>query len=107
VREEPQPLAFVARVVALGVRLLAFARVMRDGPRVGLVQAPVQRAKIFRADWSMPLDGELGDCLMDATVSVDDLRDGEPLPQQVVPVLHRAPANVRISSQSESKGVDQ
>ena len=76
--EETHPFVVTVRGF-VRVRLLAFARVHRDGARDGLVEASVERAEVFRADRRVRLHGQLGNGLTDVTIIVNDLRDGEPL----------------------------
>ena len=91
--EEPEAFA-PARGLSVEGRLILFTPVLGHGARDRLVQAAVQRAKVIRADGRVHFDGEVGDGLTDVAVVVHDLRHGEPLKQQVMPVLKCAPANL-------------
>ena len=71
-REEPQSLA-PARGLAFDRELVTIAAVLRDGARDGVVQAAVQRLKVFRADGRIHLHGQLGDGLADVAIVVHDL----------------------------------
>ena len=84
--EETHPFVVTVRGF-VRVRLLAFARVHRDGARDGLVQASVEGPEVFRADRRVRLQGQVGNGLTDVTIIVNDLRDGEPLEEQIVSVL--------------------
>ena len=53
------------------------------------------------------LHRQIGDGLTDVAVVVHDLRHGEALKQQVVPVQHRAVADLRARRQAEAQRVDQ
>ena len=93
VGEEPQTLA-PARRLTVPRRLVASAAVLGDGPRDRIVEAPVQRAEIFRADRRVGLHRQFGDRLADVAVVVHHLRDREALAQQVLTVLDRAAADL-------------
>ena len=93
VSQEPEALA-PARGLSVEGGLISFAPVLGDGARDGVVQASVQRAKIICADGRVHFHGQLGDGLTDVAIVVHDLRHGEPLKQQVMPVMDRAPANL-------------
>ena len=91
--QEPEALA-PARGFSIEGGLISFAPVLGDRARDGVVKASVQRAKVVRADGRVHFHRQLGDRLTDVAIVVHDLRHGEPLKQQVVPVLDRAPANL-------------
>ena len=105
-REEPEALA-PACGLAVERGLIAFAPVLGDRARDRVVEAPVQRAKVVRADGRVQFHGQLGDGLTDVAIVVHDLRHGESLKQQVVPVLDRAPADLRARRQAEAQRVHQ
>ena len=93
--QEPEALA-PARGLSVEGGLISFAPELGDGARDGVVKASVQRAKVIRADGRVHFHRQIGDGLADVAVVVHDLRDGESLKQQVMPVLDRAPANLRV-----------
>ncbi len=69
----------------VGDRLLALARVLGDRLGDGVVEAPVEDAKLVGGDRGVRLVGQLGDGLADAAVVVDDLGDREAPLQQAAP----------------------
>ncbi|HEV2986002.1 MAG TPA: hypothetical protein VGX46_16510 [Vicinamibacterales bacterium] len=73
-----------------GVADLLFAPELGDGGRNRVVQAPVQRAKVIRADGRRQFNRQIGDGLTDIAVVVHDLSNCEPLTQEVLPVLDGA-----------------
>ena len=81
VEQRPQ---FVRLSVA---RERLFACVSGDGARDGVVQTSVQRAKIIGADGRCQFHCQIGHGLAHIPIVVDDLRDREPLQQQIVSVL--------------------
>ena len=81
----------------------SLAPVLRDGARDGVVEAAVQHAKVIGADGRVHFHGELGDGLTDVAVVVHDLRDREPLSQQVMPVLNRAVGDVGIRPETRAQ----
>ena len=96
-----------ARALPVEGRLILFTSVLGHGARDRLVQAAVQCAKVIRADGRVQFNCEVGDGLTDVTIIVHDLRHGEPLKQQVMPVLNCAPANLRGRCQPQAQGVRQ
>ena len=106
VREEPEALA-PARGLSIERGLIAGAPVLGDGAGDGVVEASVQRAKVVGADGRVHFHRQLGDRLADVAVVVHDLRHGEPLQQQVVPVLDRARADLGARGQAEAQRVRQ
>ena len=106
VREEPEALA-PARRLALDRELIPLAPVLGDGAGDGVVEAAVQRTKVFRADRGVHLDGQFGDRLTDVAIVVHDLRHREPLQQQVMAMQDRAPAYLRTRSGAPLQGVHQ
>ena len=96
-----------ARDLSIQRRLIPLAPILRDGARDGVVEASVQHAKIIGADGRVHLHRELGDGLADVAVVVHDLRDREPLNQQVMPVLNRADRNVGIRPHSQAQCIDE
>ena len=53
--------------------LIAFAPVLGDGDRDGVVQASVQHAKVIRADRRVRFQRQFGDRLADVAIIVHDL----------------------------------
>ena len=78
----------------LGDRLLALACVLGDRLGDGVVEAPIEDAKLVGGDGRTHLVGNLGDRLAHAAVVVNHLRDGEAPVQQATPCL-AAPRPVR------------
>ena len=69
-----EPEAFVpASGLSIDAGLRAFAPVLGDRARDGVVQAVVQRAKIIRADGRVQFHGQFGDGLTDVAIVVHDL----------------------------------
>ena len=95
IRSLPRSVAFVQ------ARLLAFALVHRDRARDRLVKASVERAEIFRADRRVRFHRQIGHRLTDVAIIVNDLRDREPLQEQVVSVLAGAPVDLQVLVPSE------
>ncbi len=106
VHEETDPLvAKLRRVVE--ARLLAFARVRRDGARDRLVQTSIQRAEVIRAERRVRFYRQLGNGLTDVAIIVNDLRHGEPLKEKVVSVLAGAPVDLQTTRVSRAQRVTQ
>ena len=93
-REEPEALVFARLFIDVG--LLSLAPVLRHRGRNGVVKASVQRAKVAGTDRRIYFYGQLGDRLTHVAVVVDDLRDGQPLMQQIIPVLSSGPGDLRV-----------
>jgi hypothetical protein len=70
----------------------SLAPVLGHRARDGIVQASVQYPKVFRADRCGQFDRQFGDGLTHVALVMHDLRDGEPLTQEVMSVPDRAPA---------------
>jgi hypothetical protein len=100
VREEPETLARDGRL-SIERDLIASTPILGDRAGDGVVQASVQHAKVFRADRRVHVQGEFGDRLTDVAVVMDDLRNGKPLLQQVMPVLDRAHADLEARAHAK------
>jgi hypothetical protein len=83
-----------AHALSIERGLILSTPVLGDSARDGVVKASVQRAKLIRADGRAHFYRQLGDRLTHVAVVMHDLRDGEPLKQQGMPVLNRASANL-------------
>jgi hypothetical protein len=94
-RQEPEALG-PACGLSVDVGQRSFAPVLGDRARDGVVQVAIEQPKVLRADGRARFDGQLRDGLTDVAIVVDDLRHGEPLTQQVVPVQYRTPADLRV-----------
>ena len=81
------------RGLAAHARLVPGAPELADGSRDRVVQAAIQRAEVLGADGRVRFHRQLGDGLAHVSVVVDDLRDGEPLQEKIVPVQNRAGAD--------------
>jgi hypothetical protein len=85
-----------ARGLPVECGLVSPAPELGDGARDGVVEAPVQRPEVVRADGRVHFQRQVGNGLADVPVVVDDLRHGEPLEQEVVPVQDGALGNLRV-----------
>ena len=92
--QEPSALA-PTRGLSIEGGLILFAPEFSDGARDGVVKASVQRAKVVGADRRVLFHCQLGDGLTHVAIIVHDLRDREPLKQQVMPVLDCASTDLR------------
>ena len=93
-REEPQALAPACRF-SIDAGLGSLAPVLGHRARDGIIQASVQYPKVFGTDRCVQFHRQFGDGLTDIAIVVHDLRDGEPLPQEVMSVPDRARADLR------------
>jgi len=91
--QAPEALAS-AHALSIGCELILSTPELRDGARDGVVKASVQHAKVVRADGRAHFNRQLGDSLTNVAVAMHDLRYGEPLKQQGMPLLSGAPANL-------------
>jgi len=103
-RQKPETLAS-AGGLALEGRLVSPGPILSQRPGNGLVQAQVQRTKIIRADGGVQFDGQAGHGLTDVAIVLHDLRHGEPLKQQLVPVEHRAPSYLWTGAESDAQRI--
>ena len=86
VRQFPQTLGPL-----VGERLFALARVLRDRPGNGTVEAPVEGVKLVRRDGRFRLVGQRRDGLADVPVVMDDLGHREaPLSKNLSRVVPRS-----------------
>jgi hypothetical protein len=67
--------------------LLALTRMLGDGVGDGVVEAEVQDVEVGDAELLRLSARQLGDCLADVVMVVDDLGDGEAAPEQSLPCL--------------------
>ena len=74
--------------------VLLFAPEFGDCARDGIVKASVQRAEVLGAHRRVFFNGQVGDRLAHVPVIVDDLRDREPLTEQLLTVKNRAGPNL-------------
>ena len=106
VRQKPEALA-AARGLLVEGGLIPSAPILGDGARNRVVQASVQRAEVIDADRRAELQRQIGDGLTDVAVVVDDLRHGEALKQQVVPMQHARCRRSPGSNMAGAQRVDQ
>ena len=83
----------------------ALSSILRDRARDGVVEAPVQYAKVPDADRSARFHGEVGDGLADVAVVMHHLRHGESLQLQITPVLGGASVNRQVRPEVIAQGV--
>ena len=91
-REKPEAFA-IAQRFHVGAALIAFLGILRYRARDRIVQTGIERSKVIRGDLYVALHGQVGNRLADVAVIVDHLRNGEPLQQKIVAVLHGAAAD--------------
>jgi hypothetical protein len=82
-----------AHALSIERGLILSTPVLGDSARDGVVKTSVQRAKIIRPDGRAHFYRHLGDRLTHIALLMHDLRDGEPLTQQGLPVLNRGSAD--------------
>ena len=70
--KEPEPLV-LATALSVEGGLIAFAPVLGDRARDGVVEASVQQPKVLRADRRVRFHRQLGDGLTDVAIVVHDL----------------------------------
>ena len=88
VRHLPQPLSLL-RPSSLRREAGVLCQRFRDGG----VEAAIQRVEFFYGNRRILIEGELGDCLADVAIVVDDLRHVEPQGKQVAAVAGGGRAN--------------
>src|SRR5205807_5409132 len=84
----PQPLSLL-RPSSLRREAGVLCQRFRDGR----VEAAIQRVEFFYGNRRILIEGELGDCLADVAIVVDDLRHVEPQGKQVAAVAGGGRAN--------------
>ena len=87
---------------SIDARLILSATVLSDRAGDGIVQAVVQRTKVFRGDRRVQFYRELGDGLTDVAVVVHDLRHGEALKQEIMSMLEGGPADLEVCRLAEA-----
>jgi hypothetical protein len=83
-------------------RLISLTSVLGNRASDRVVKASVQRAKVVGTDGCVQFDGQLRDGLTDIAIVVHDLRHGEPLKQEVMAMLDRAPADLGARNRAEA-----
>ena len=103
-REEAEALVGAAPAPAANVG--SSAR-LRHRARNRVVEALVEPAELIDADRSARLHGQVGDRLAHVAVVVHDLRHGESLQLQILPVQRGAPVDLGARHQAVAKRVDE
>ena len=113
VRQVPQFMGEEAEALApacgfsIDARLISLTPVLGDRAGDGIVEASIQRPKVVGADRGVQLHCQFGDGLTDIAIRVHDLRHREPLKQEVMSMLDRAPADLGAGGLAEAECLSQ